>query len=147
MKKVANRNQKVRVRAARDRAPKVAAIMPVRGVAGAGGSCGSLPKGTRPTLAGRSGTSHQATGTSAAAAPATVQTTRVQSPDDASAARMGRKISVPVAVLAVSKPIIRPRCFVNQRLTTVAPMTTATAPEPTPENTPQVSSRCHGWVM
>ena len=41
MKNVANRNQNVRVRAARPSAPKVAAIMPVRGAAG--GEAGSLP--------------------------------------------------------------------------------------------------------
>ncbi|MNY17241.1 hypothetical protein D3C86_1505470 [compost metagenome] len=147
MKNVANRNQKVVVLEARARAPNVAANMPVRGATGAGGACGSLPNGTRPTLAGRSGTSHQASGTIAAAAAATVHTTRVQSPEDAKVARMGRKTRVPLAVLAVSRPIIRPRCLVNQRFTIVAPSTDATAPELKPENTPQLISKCQGSVM
>ena len=51
---------------------------------------------------------------------------------------------MPVAVLAVSSPIIRPRLVLNQRLTMVAPSTMATAPEPMPENTPQVAMRCQG---
>lgn len=59
----------------------------------------------------------------------------------------GRKISVPVAVDAVSSPIIRPRRSTNQRFTTVAPSTMATAPEPKPANTPQVAMYCQGSVI
>ena len=50
-------------------------------------------------------------------------------------------------VLAVSRPITRPRLVLNQRLTMVAPSTLATAPEPMPESTPQVTNRCHGSVI
>ena len=82
----------------------------------------------------------------AAAAAATAQTTRVQSPEEASAARAGNT-SVPVAALAVSRPITSPRWALNQRFTTVAPSTMATAPELMPENTPQLSSRCQGSVI
>ncbi len=57
------------------------------------------------------------------------------------------KISVPVAVLAANSPMIRPRLVANQRLTTVAPSTMATQPVPRPDNTPQVTIRCHGSVM
>ena len=49
-------------------------------------------------------------------------------------------VDTPVAAEALSRPIIRPRRSTNQRLTTVAPSTIATAPEPTPEITPQVAT-------
>jgi len=57
------------------------------------------------------------------------------------------KTSVPVAVLAVSKPITTPRCLTNQRLTMVAPSTTVTQPDATPESTPQVVISCQRSVM
>ena len=41
----------------------------------------------------------------------------------------------------------RPRLVLNQRLTMVAPSTVATAPDPTPEKTPQVAMSCHDCVM
>ena len=97
--------------------------------------------------AGRSGSSQATSGTSTAQAAATVHTTGRQPWCVASAASIGRKISVPVAVLAVSRPIIRPRLRTNQRFTTVAPSTIATQPEPTPENTPQLSSSCQDSVI
>lgn len=59
----------------------------------------------------------------------------------------GMKINEPVAVLAVSKPMIKPRRVANQRLTMVAPKTTVTQPEATPDNTPQVATKCHGSVI
>ncbi|MNT97275.1 hypothetical protein D3C72_2395620 [compost metagenome] len=62
-------------------------------------------------------------------------------------ASTGRKTSVPLAVLAVKRPMTRPRCLVNHRLTIVAPNTEATAPELMPENTPQVIIKCQGSVM
>ena len=53
----------------------------------------------------------------------------------------------PVALEADISPIIRPRLVLNQRVTTVAPSTIATAPEPIPEKTPHVATNCHGWVI
>jgi hypothetical protein len=78
---------------------------------------------------------------------ATVMTTGRHPPAVAIAARLGRKISAPVAVLVVRMPMTRPRFLTNQRLTTVAPRTMATQPEPRPENRPQVSTNCQGAVM
>ena len=74
-------------------------------------------------------------------------TTGCQPPDCASAASSGRNTSMPVALEADIRPITRPRLVLNQRLTMVAPSTVATAPEPMPENTPQVMNRCHGLVI
>ena len=54
---------------------------------------------------------------------------------------------MPVALEADIRPMTRPRLVLNQRLTMVAPSTLATAPEPMPENTPQVMNRCHGLVI
>ncbi|MGC4034142.1 MAG: hypothetical protein QM754_20880 [Tepidisphaeraceae bacterium] len=73
--------------------------------------------------------------------------TGFQPPACAREAISGRKISMPVALEADIRPIIRPRLVLNQRLTIVAPSTEATAPEPMPENTPQVTNRCHGSVI
>ena len=56
-------------------------------------------------------------------------------------------MSVPVAVLAVSRPITKPRLVANQRFTTVAPITMATQPVPSPFSTPQVAINCQGCVM
>ncbi len=57
------------------------------------------------------------------------------------------KIKVPVAVLAVISPMIRPRWVVNQRATMVAASTRATQPEPTPDSRPQSRMSCQAWVM
>ncbi len=76
-----------------------------------------------------------------------VSTTVRQPPASASAANSGRKISVPVAVLAVSSPMTRPRWVTNQRLTMVAASTIATPPDARPDSTPQVAISSHGWVM
>ena len=54
---------------------------------------------------------------------------------------------MPVAVLAVSSPMTKPRLVANQRLTMVAPSTIATQPEPRPVSTPQVRMSCHGAVI
>ena len=74
-------------------------------------------------------------------------TTVFQPPLSASAAMAGRKISVPVAVLADISPITRPRLVVNQRLAMVAPSTAAMLPVPMPETSPQVSIKCQGCVI
>jgi hypothetical protein len=54
---------------------------------------------------------------------------------------------MPEALEADINPMTRPRLVLNQRLTMVAPSTLATAPEPMPENTPQVTNRCQGLVI
>src|SRR5436305_1551308 len=100
-----------------------------------------------PIEAGRSGTSSQTSGIRAAVAIATATTTGCQPPDCASAAIIGRNTSMPEALEADINPMTRPRLVLNQRLTMVAPSTLATAPEPMPENTPQVMNRCQGLVI
>ena len=57
---------------------------------------------------------------------------------------VGRKTSEPMEVLAVMTPIISPWRRANQRLTTAAASTPATAPLPTPVTSPQVSRYCQG---
>ncbi len=54
---------------------------------------------------------------------------------------------MPVALEADIRPITSPRLVLNQRFTTVAPSTVATAPEPTPDSTPQVTTNCQDAVM
>ena len=78
---------------------------------------------------------------------ATAIATGFQPPAWASDAISGRNTSMPVALEADISPIIRPRLVLNQRLTMVAPSTLVTAPEPMPENTPQVMKRCQGSVI
>jgi hypothetical protein len=97
--------------------------------------------------AGRSGRKTSTNGTMAAITAATVSTTGCQPPASAMAARAGSSSRVPVAVLAVSSPITKPRLVTNQRLTMVAPSTMATQPDPRPDSTPQVSMSCQGWLM
>ncbi len=58
-------------------------------------------------------------------------------------ARNGRNTNCPVALLAVSMPITRPRRSENQRVATVAPRTSAVMPVPRPTTIPQNSIRCH----
>jgi hypothetical protein len=90
--------------------------------------------------AGRSGRIRATIGTSARQARLTAMATGRQSPREDSQARNGRKISDPVAVLALSSPMTSPCRRANQRLTTAAPSTIATAPLPSPDSTPQVST-------
>ena len=77
----------------------------------------------------------------------TATATGFQPPDSAREASSGRNTKRPVALEADISPIIRPRLVLNQRVTTVAPSTIATAPEPIPEKTPHVATNCHGWVI
>ena len=97
--------------------------------------------------AGVSGSSSQTRGASNAITAAMASTTGRQPPAWARAAMPGRKTSEPLAAEALSRPIIRPRRATNQRLTTIAPSTMATAPEPTPAITPQVATYCQGSVI
>jgi len=63
------------------------------------------------------------------------------------AASSGRKMSCPVALLAVRIPMARPRRAVNQRLTTVAPSASAIMPVPAPTTRPQSNMSCHALCM
>ena len=96
---------------------------------------------------GRSGISISTSGMRAAAVTAMAMATIRQPPWPASMAITGMKISEPVAVLAVSTPIARPRRVTNQRFTMVAASTVATQPLARPDSTPQVAISCQGWVM
>jgi len=96
---------------------------------------------------GRSAINSMTTGTRAAVSAETAMTTGFQPPCWASQAITGRKISEPVAVEAESRPMTRPRLVVNQRLTTAAPSTEATAPVPIPDRRPQAATNCQGSRM
>ncbi len=146
MKNVPKSSQKSPLRLART-SPSIAAR---NGLARRGGSeavPGAAPYGVRPISEGRSGRSQATSGIRAATAQATVSTTGRQPPACAIAASPGRKIRVPVAVLAVRSPMNRPRRTANQRFTTVAPSTMATQPLPRPDSTPQVAIRCQGSLI
>jgi hypothetical protein len=60
----------------------------------------------------------------------------------ATEASSGRKISCPVALLAVSRPTASPRRAENQRVATVAPSTSAVMPVPRPTTTPHDRTNC-----
>jgi hypothetical protein len=62
-------------------------------------------------------------------------------------ARIGRKISCPVALDAVSTPVTSPRRSTNQRFAMIAASGTDTAPVANPLTTPQRMSSCHGAVI
>jgi hypothetical protein len=62
-------------------------------------------------------------------------------------ARIGRKLTWPVAPPAVRMPVTIPRCRTNQRLVTVATKASAMQPVPSPTSTPQHSTSCQGAVM
>ena len=78
----------------------------------------------------------------AAAQPAMRSAAERQPRRSTKAASMGRKMSWPVAVEAVSTPMTTPRCAVNQRLTMVAPSTSAVMPVPEPTRTPHSMTSC-----
>ena len=59
----------------------------------------------------------------------------------------GRKTSWPVELAAEKTPITTPRCLTNQRLATIAPNTSASAPVPMPTAKPHSSHSCHGLVI
>jgi hypothetical protein len=143
-KKVPNSSQKAGVRAARNRAWNARAMLSIARPAGAVSAASVAPYGLSPTSDGRSTMSSAAIGTSAALTSETARTTGRQPPCSARAAMTGRKTRAPVAVEALSRPITRPRLLENQRFTTAAPSTEATAPDPIPESTPQVAMYCQG---
>ena len=77
-----------------------------------------------------------------------VGNTAARQPQCAStAAASGRNASCPVAVLAPRMPSTSPRRSSNQRVATIAPITIAVSPVPTPTTTPQSNTRCHSRVM
>ena len=59
----------------------------------------------------------------------------------------GKKISCPVAELAVNNPITIPRFSTNQRFATVAAKTRASEPVLIPMTNPQSAINCHGADM
>ena len=59
----------------------------------------------------------------------------------------GKKISCPVAELAVKTPMTIPRLSTNQRLATVAAKTRASEPVLAPTTKPHRSISCHGAFM
>ena len=64
-----------------------------------------------------------------------------------SSAMSGRNTSWPVAELAASMPMTRPRRCTNQRVATVAASTMAVSPVPTPTTMPQSKMSCHTCVI
>ncbi len=60
---------------------------------------------------------------------------------------VGKKMSWPVALPAVSMPMTRPFFAINQRFAIFAAKTKAIEPVPTPTTTPHVSMRCHGFEI
>ena len=97
---------------------------------------GALAEGGKADIDGRSRRKRSAT-TPARAAWRRRRRARCASRILVSFASMGRKMSCPVALLAVSMPTTRPRRSANQRVATVAPRTSATMPVPRPTTTPQ----------
>ena len=81
-------------------------------------------------------------GATSSATPATTSTATRQPRTTTSDASSGRNSSCPVAPLAVSRPITRPRRWTNQRLATIAPSAKAVEPVPNPTIRPQSRSSC-----
>ena len=145
-KNVPNSSQNTGLRAARASTVNASPIVPACFM-GAGAPPGCSPKRSVPMSPGCSGMTSATIGTSSRQAPLTAITTGRHAPPWLNHARNGRKISAPVAVLALSSPITNPCRVANQRFTTAAPSTDATAPLPMPENTPQLSTYCQGWLI
>ena len=103
-----------------------------------GGST-SAPYGPSPTLPGLSASISSTRGISRTNTAATAHGTLCQPKCCARLARNGRKMSWPLALLAVSNPTTRPRLATNQRFATAVARPTMPAPEPTPTSTPQVA--------
>jgi hypothetical protein len=97
--------------------------------------------------AGDSRRKARATTAAATAATASIRSGARQPWSSARRAMTGRKSSWPVAVLAVSAPITRPRRVVNQRLTTTDPSTRAAMPAPVPTSRPHSTTSCQGARM
>src|SRR3954447_20684884 len=86
-------------------------------------------------------------GTTLSAAAATINDAQRQPCLVVTSATMGRKISCPVALAAVSTPVTRPRRASNHRVATVATKPIEIEPVPTPTNTPHNSTSCQLVVM
>ena len=86
-------------------------------------------------------------GTTASAAAATISEAHRQPCRVVTSATMGRKMSWPVALAAVSTPVTRPRRASNQRVATVATKPIEIDPVPTPTSTPHSSTSCQLAVM
>ncbi len=94
------------------------------------------PYGRRPTAAGDSASKARTNGISSSASAATSKAACRQPTFSVRLAITGRKTSCPVAEAAENAPIIRPRWRKNQRLATIAPNTSASAPVPSPTHKP-----------
>ena len=86
-------------------------------------------------------------GTTANAAAATISDAQRHPWRVVTSATIGRKISCPVALAAVSTPVTRPRRASNQRVATVATKPIDIEPVPTPTSTPHSSTSCQLAVM
>ena len=86
-------------------------------------------------------------GTTLSAAAATISDAQRQPCRVVTSATMGRKISCPVALAAVSTPVTRPRRASNQRVATVATKPIEIEPVPTPTSTPHSSTSCQLAVI
>ena len=86
-------------------------------------------------------------GTTPSAAAATISDAQRQPCWVVTSATMGRKISCPVALAAVSTPVTRPRRASNQRVATVATKPIEIEPVPTPTSTPHNSTSCQLAVI
>src|SRR5258707_15745244 len=81
-------------------------------------------------------------GTTPIAAAATISDAQRQPCRVVTSATMGKNISCPVALAAVSTPVTTPRRASNQRVATVATKPIEIEPAPTPTSTPHSSTSC-----
>ena len=146
MKKVAASTQNVRLPAASRRTTKgVKKVMRWVDTA-ATGVPGSSPKGCNPKSDGRLRMKHSAR-IAISTQPTTIGVMAARQPQcSIIQAATGRKASCPVAALAVSKPMTRPRRAVNQRFATTAPSTSAVRPVPSPSIRLHNTKSCHRCV-
>ena len=148
MAKLPASSQKTRVRDASTRArTATAALLPERAGRCGPGSSAVAPNACSPTSCGWSRISNRTSGTTARAATATVTEAGRHPWCSVSAARIGRKISCPVAFAAVRMPLTRPRRATNHRVETVATNAMDIDPVPMPTSSPQHSSSCQLAVM
>src|SRR5471032_2804336 len=147
MKKVPNMIQNTRLpETLRSTWNGVAKVM-CMGAAATMGCVGSAPNGRRPMSLGRL-RMNSSTSTATSVQPMKMGSTAMRQPKwPISQALTGRKISWPVAELAVSRPTTRPRWVSNQRLETTALSTSAVMPEPTPSITPHSTTSCQNCVI
>lgn len=108
----------------------------------ASGSATRALKGSNPSSAGLSRISTATKGITSSATPATKSTAVRQPRLTISEAMAGRKSSWPVAALAVSAPITRPRRSRHQRLETIATRAMVMLPVPMPTTNPHSATIC-----